>query len=59
VQKARELLEFTTLSMKEISSKVGYEDTGSFRKTFQKVIGLPSTDYRRRFGAGDRPLASP
>ena len=54
VQKARELLEFTTLSMKEISWKVGYEDTGSFRKTFHKFIGLRPVDYRRRFGAGDR-----
>jgi transcriptional regulator GlxA family with amidase domain len=54
VQKARELLEFTTLSMKEISWKVGYEDVGFFRKTFQKFIGLPPVDYRRRFGAGDR-----
>jgi transcriptional regulator GlxA family with amidase domain len=54
VQKARELLEFTRLSIKEISWKVGYEDTGSFRKTFQKIIGLPPIDYRRRFGAGER-----
>jgi transcriptional regulator GlxA family with amidase domain len=54
VQKARELLEFTTLSMKEISWKVGYEDTGSFRKTFHKFIGLRPVDYRRRFGTGDR-----
>ena len=53
-EKARELLEFTTLSMKEISWKVGYEDTGFFRKTFQKIIGLPPIDYRRRFGTGDR-----
>ena len=54
VQKARELLEFTRLSMKEISWKVGYEDVGFFRKTFQKFIGLPPADYRRRFGTGDR-----
>lgn len=54
VQKARELLEFTTLSMKEISWKVGYGDAGSFRKTFQKIVGLPPGDYRRRFGTGDR-----
>ncbi|WP_213804316.1 GlxA family transcriptional regulator [Granulicella sp. dw_53] len=54
VQKARELLEFTTLSLKEISWKVGYEDVGFFRKTFQKFIGLPPVDYRRRFGTGDR-----
>jgi transcriptional regulator GlxA family with amidase domain len=54
VQKARELLEFTTLSMKEISWKVGYEDTGAFRKTFQKLIGLSPADYRCRFGTGER-----
>ena len=51
VQKARELLEFTTLSIKEISWKVGYEDTGFFRKTFRKFIGLRPVDYRLRFGA--------
>jgi transcriptional regulator GlxA family with amidase domain len=59
VQKARELLEFTTLSIKEISWKVGYEDTGFFRKTFQKIIGLRPVDYRRRFGTYDRNAASP
>lgn len=57
VQKARELLEFTTLSIKEISWKVGYEDTGFFRKTFQKFIGLRPVDYRLRFGASDRTAA--
>ena len=55
VQKAREHLEFTTLSMKEISWKVGYEDVGAFRKTFQKLIGLSPADYRGRFGTGKRP----
>ncbi len=54
VQKARELLEFTRLSMKEISWKVGYEDTGAFRKTFQKLLGLSPGEYRRRFSTGER-----
>ena len=57
VQKAREFLEFTTLSIKEISWKVGYEDTGSFRKTFQQFIGLRPVDYRRRFVPRDRTAA--
>ena len=52
VQKARELLEFTTLSIKEISWKVGYEDTGAFRRIFRKLIGLSPSDYRGRFGTG-------
>jgi transcriptional regulator GlxA family with amidase domain len=54
VHKARELLEFTTLSVKEISWKVGYEDTGTLRKVFDRFLGLTPTDYRRRFGTGDR-----
>ena len=53
VQKARELLEFTTLSIKEISWKVGYQDVGYFRKTFQKAVGLSPADYRRRFSPPD------
>jgi transcriptional regulator GlxA family with amidase domain len=53
VQKARELLEFTRLSMKEISWKVGYEDPGAFRKTFQRLLGLSPGEYRRRFGTGE------
>jgi transcriptional regulator GlxA family with amidase domain len=54
VRKARELLEFTTLSVQEISWKVGYEDTGTLRKVFDRFLGLTPTDYRRRFGKGDR-----
>jgi transcriptional regulator GlxA family with amidase domain len=56
VQRARELLEFTTLSVKEISWKVGYEDTGTLRKIFERSLGLSPTEYRRRFGAGDRAV---
>ncbi len=56
VKKARELLEFTTLSVKEICWKVGYEDASSFRKTFRRLVGLPPADYRRRFGTGNRLL---
>jgi transcriptional regulator GlxA family with amidase domain len=56
VQKARELLEMTSLSVKEIAWKVSYEDVGAFRKLFQKAVGLQPLEYRRRFGV---PKASP
>jgi transcriptional regulator GlxA family with amidase domain len=50
VQKARELLELTSLSIKEIAWKVSYEDAGAFRKIFQKTVGLQPLEYRKRFG---------
>jgi transcriptional regulator GlxA family with amidase domain len=49
VQKARELLEMTALSVKEVARNVSYEDVGAFRKLFQKSVGLQPSDYRKRF----------
>lgn len=55
VGKARESLEFSSLAMKEIAWKVGYEDYGAFRKVFQKIMGLSPGDYRLRFSvSGNR-----
>ena len=50
VEKSRESLELSKLSVKQIAWMVGYEDPGSFRKVFQNVMGLSPGDYRRRFG---------
>jgi len=50
VAKARESLEFSKLSVNEIAWMVGYEDAGSFRKIFHRVMGLTPGEYRRRFG---------
>lgn len=50
VSKARESLEFSTMTINEIAWMVGYEDPGSFRKVFQRIMGLSPGDYRRRFG---------
>ena len=49
VGKAREMLEFTNKSIEHIAWAVGYGDSGSFRKVFQRVVGLSPGDYRRRF----------
>jgi transcriptional regulator GlxA family with amidase domain len=54
VGRARASLEFTSLTINEISWKVGYEDTSSFRKVFQRIMGLTPGDYRRRFGVCDK-----
>jgi transcriptional regulator GlxA family with amidase domain len=52
VGKARELLEFTSQTVNQISWAVGYQDSRSFRKVFQQVVGLSPSDYRRRFAVG-------
>jgi transcriptional regulator GlxA family with amidase domain len=50
VGKAREMLESTARSIDAIAWSVGYEDPGSFRKVFHRLMGLSPGDYRRRFG---------
>ncbi len=52
VGKARELLQFGTLSIDRIAWDVGYSDPGAFRKVFTRVVGLSPGEYRRRFSAG-------
>lgn len=49
VARARQLLESTAMGQEEIAYEVGYEDAGSLRKTFAKVMGLTPGEYRRRF----------
>ncbi|MFT5708092.1 MAG: transcriptional regulator GlxA family with amidase domain [Oceanospirillaceae bacterium] len=49
VQKACEALESTTQSLEQIAALVGYNDVNSFRKVFNKVIGLSPTEFRQRF----------
>ncbi|EMY1073320.1 GlxA family transcriptional regulator [Salmonella enterica] len=51
VGKARELLQFSTLSLDRIAWQIGYSDSGAFRKVFTKFVGLSPSDYRRRFNA--------
>lgn len=51
VGKARELLQFSTLSVDRIAWEVGYSDPGAFRKVFARIVGLTPGEYRRRFRA--------
>jgi transcriptional regulator GlxA family with amidase domain len=57
VGKAREMLEFTSQTVNQISWTVGYEDARSFRKVFQNIMGLSPSDYRRRFAVEVRKMA--
>lgn len=46
--KACELLENTTLSIAEISEKVGYSEHSYFCRVFKKITGQTPSVYRRK-----------
>lgn len=49
VDRARDLLELSTLGVQDIAWKVGYEDPGAFRRVFTRLMGLSPAAYRDRF----------
>ena len=46
LEKARDLLETTCLSIKQIMPLVGMSDKDNFRRDFKKAYGLPPKQYR-------------
>ena len=44
--KAKELLQDSGLSMKEICAQVGYSDPNYFSRTFKKNVGVTPTEYK-------------
>ena len=50
VEKAKELLASTDLTITEISVQVGYYDSGSFIRRFKQVAGITPLQYRRSRG---------
>lgn len=49
VERARDLLETTVLSLDRIAWEVGYQDVGAFKKLFLRLTGLSPAEYRERF----------
>ncbi|MCW4629141.1 MULTISPECIES: GlxA family transcriptional regulator [Marinomonas] len=49
IQAACDKLEETTLPFESIALQVGYDDVGSCRKAFQKIMGLTPSAFRQRF----------
>lgn len=54
MQKAKELLETSTLSVKEITAAIGIDDVSHFVRDFEKHYQLTPSRYRLRFGQQDR-----
>lgn len=50
IEKAKELLETTTLTVEEISAACGYDNASFFRRLFRNRCGIAPADYRRLFG---------
>jgi transcriptional regulator GlxA family with amidase domain len=57
IARARELLEFSSRTLKVIAWEVGYSDPGAFARVFQKAMGLSPRAYRRQYGV-DREAAT-
>lgn len=49
MQRAKELIATTFLSMKQIMSKVGMHDKSHFAQDFKKIYGMTPTQYRARY----------
>ncbi len=49
LEKAKQLLETTLLGFDVITSRVGYEDSNSFRRLFCQRIGISPASFRKRF----------
>lgn len=47
MQNAKSLLASTDLSVEEISIRVGYTDSGSFRKIFKRICDVSPSEFRR------------
>ncbi|MGE8281406.1 MAG: helix-turn-helix domain-containing protein, partial [Stenotrophomonas sp.] len=52
VARAREMLQTSNVPLERIAWDVGYSDPGSFRKVFNRIVGLSPGEYRRRFHVG-------
>jgi two-component system response regulator YesN len=50
MERAKDLLRHTDMSIDKISEGVGYEDRHYFQKTFKRCVGVTPNEYRRGRG---------
>ena len=49
IERAKELLRGTELSVTEVSIEVGFQSLGSFSTAFKDLVGEPPSEYARRW----------
>ena len=49
LERAKQLLESTRMTLESITYAVGYEDSNSFRRLFQQRVGMLPAAYRKKF----------
>jgi AraC-like DNA-binding protein len=59
MRRAKELLETTNLSVKQVMTRIGLTDESHFVRDFKKTCGLTPARYRERFHDGAPPAAAP
>lgn len=55
IERAKEMLRGTDLSVTQISVEVGFRSLGSFSTAFRKLVGEPPSAYARRWRATGAP----
>ena len=55
IDRARQLLEETDLTVEQVAAAVGFTSAGSLRPHFREVTGLTPTEYRECFGGVPDP----
>jgi transcriptional regulator GlxA family with amidase domain len=58
MERAREMLETTGLTVKEVAAALGYDDPFYFSRVFKSINGLAPTDYRHAWREGALKLSN-
>lgn len=48
IQRAKQLISSSNLSLSEIAYRVGFSDPNYFGKSFKKTVGIPPSEYREK-----------
>jgi AraC-like DNA-binding protein len=56
IERAKELLRGTDMTVTEVSLEVGFQSLGSFSTAFHELVGAPPSEYARHWRGGAPPI---